>query len=185
MPGCSALPTVQVQQRSCSKGWDTSSWVTGATAGSRCTSSRYNSPYDCPALCTWDSALLQNSGQCAGLPPPKLPRSASGANATCLLHPPCSPAGGGEAGALDGPCYCCDLALDPSALAGSSTSSSAGTVPAGQLWVFFLGQLAFLVWVLFLTRSQVGGRARAMGLWVGRWARRSSAALLLSATVQR
>ncbi|PRW39140.1 kinase domain [Chlorella sorokiniana] len=145
-------------QLSCSKGWDTSSWVTGSTAGSRCTSSRYNSPFDCPALCAWSDSRLGSDArneQCAALLPPTLPTGASG-NATCLLHPPCSPGGGGDAAAQDGPCYCCDLQLDPAALAdGSGSSRSVGSVPAGQLWDFFLAQLAFLVWVLVLTRAQL------------------------------
>ena len=154
------LPDPQAPQLTCNKGWDTSSWVTGSTAGSRCSSSRYNSPFDCPALCSWSEERLDGSGddggQCAGLPPPTLPPGATG-NASCLLYPPCSPGGGGEAAAPDGPCYCCDLQLDPAALAdvdGSSGSGSTGVVPAGQLWTFFLAQLAFVVWVLFLTRAQ-------------------------------
>ena len=150
---------MQVPQLSCNKGWDTSSWVTGSTAGSRCTSSRYNSPFDCPALCAWSDARLGSDArdeQCAALPPPTLPTGATG-NATCLLHPPCSSGGGGDAAAQDGPCYCCDLQLDPAALAnGSGSSRSVGSVPAGQLWDFFLAQLAFLVWVLVLNRAQVG-----------------------------
>jgi hypothetical protein len=140
---------------SCNKGWDTSSWVTGTSAGSRCSSSRYSSSYDCPAACSWSDVRLSGSPQCRGLSPPALPPDAP-ANATCLLHPPCSSAsGGGEPAAPDGPCYCCDLQLDTSGAAVGAGSGSF-TVPTGQLWVLFLGQVAFLVWVLFLTRSQVG-----------------------------
>ena len=143
---------LQAPLLNCSKGWDTSSWVTASTAGSRCSSSRYSSSYDCPAVCTWDSARLA-SGQCSGLPPPSLPAGAgSGGNATCLLHPPCSGGASGNLTAADGPCYCCDLQL---AAASGGASGSAGPVPAAQLWVLWLGQLAFLVWVLVLTRAQV------------------------------
>ena len=155
------LPQAPLQM--CSKGWDTSSWVTGTTAGSRCSSSTYSSSFDCPAVCTWTSATLASNPQCAGLPPPILPPDAHNANATCLLHPPCSSATSDPA-APDGPCYCCALQLDSSAA--GSASASAGTVPAAQLWVLFLGQLLFLGWVLFLTHSQVGPPV-ILGVWVG------------------
>ncbi|KAL4440168.1 hypothetical protein ABPG75_003169 [Micractinium tetrahymenae] len=141
----------------CQKGWDTSSWVTGSTAGSRCSSSRYSSSFDCPSLCAWNSSRLSRKagGQCAGLPPPALPAggAAAGGNASCLLHPPCSALSSSDPAAPDGPCYCCDLQLDPVLV--PSPAAGAGAVPAAQLWVLLLGQAAFLLWVLLLTRSQL------------------------------
>lgn len=125
--------------------------MTGTTAGSRCSSSTYSSSFDCPAACVWSAERLRTKPECAGLPRPTLPPGASAANATCLLHPPCSSgSSSGDPAAADGPCFCCDLQLDS-----SFQSTAAGTVPAAQLWVLFLGQLLFLSWVLFLTRAQV------------------------------
>lgn len=159
---------MQAPPQGCSKGWDTSSWVTGSTAGSRCTSARYNSPYDCPSVCGWsDARLTASSGseQCAGVDSPVPPPGAAGTSTMCLLHPPCAPGGsGGSPTSPDGPCYCCNLALDASVLsAASGGSKGVGEVPTGQLWVFFLGQLGFLIWVLLLTRSQVG---RSCCIWL-------------------
>ena len=157
------LPQAPLQM--CSKGWDTSSWVTGTTAGSRCSSSTYSSSFDCPAVCTWTSATLASNPQCAGLPPPILPPDAHNANATCLLHPPCSSATSDPA-APDGPCYCCALQLDSSAA--GSASASAGTVPAAQLWVLFPGPAA-VSGVGALPHALPGGPAGHSGCVGGVW----------------
>lgn len=119
-PPCPPLGPPQTLQEplvQCQKGWGTSSWVTGSTAGSRCSSSRYSSSFDCPSRCTWNSSRLADGtgGQCAGLPPPPAPAGAPrGRNATCLLHPPCSAASSADPAAPDGPCYCCELEVGPS-----------------------------------------------------------------------
>ena len=164
-PGLTPVPRAprapQAPPLSCHKGWDTSSWVTGSTAGSRCASPSYSSSFDCPSSCTWTPQQL--SGQCAGLALPEVPVN-RGPAAACLLHPPCSAAAAGNLTAPDGPCFCCDLQLDGGAAA-TAAAAAGGTVPPAQLWVLFLGQLAFLLWVLLLTRAQVGGLNARGGCW--------------------
>lgn len=135
--------------------------MTGSTAGSRCASPSYSSSFDCPSSCTWTPQQL--SGQCAGLALPEVPVN-RGPAAACLLHPPCSAAAAGNLTAPDGPCFCCDLQLDGGAAA-TAAAAAGGTVPPAQLWVLFLGQLAFLLWVLLLTRAQVGGLNARGGCW--------------------
>jgi hypothetical protein len=39
-------------------------------------------------------------------------RSVPAGNSSCLVHLPCSHGGTGAASDADGPCFCCDLAVD-------------------------------------------------------------------------
>ena len=145
---------------SCAKQWWVSSWLTGTTPGGLCTSSRFSSSYDCPATCGWRPERLNTLPQCAGVPLPVLPAGVpqSATNSSCLLHLPCNRLSTNPT-AADGPCYCCELELK-----GATTASS--SVPPGQLWVLLVGQLAFLIWVLFHTRTQArpGGRGPPLAL---------------------
>ncbi len=69
------------------------------------------------------------------------------ATETCTLHLPCN-SGIQDPAAPNGPCHCCDLALDEVAVDANPQ------VSAGQLWTFLIGQVAFLCWLLFLARLQ-------------------------------
>lgn len=73
-----------------------------------------------------------------------------------MLHLPCN-AGVSDPAAPHGPCHCCDLQLDAAAVGANPQ------VPAGQVWVFLIGDLLFLCWLLFLAKAQARG-AGAVGV---------------------
>jgi hypothetical protein len=141
---------------SCPKGWDLTSWLTSTTIGGHCNGGSYTSKYDCAAQCVWSPDRLKNS-QCKGVEPPGLEMaSATATNSSyhsrlsgqCAQHLPCVK-GRGDPFAPDGPCLCCHMQQDSAAIA-----TNPG-VSAGQLWTFFLCQLVFLIWMLFLVHTQV------------------------------
>lgn len=143
---------------SCPKRWAISSWMTDTSIGGHCTNSVYTSPYDCSSNCVWDPSQLHQaqcrdvstpiapspppaSGNSSGKLPPTLP-------AVCSQHLPCvthrlDPT------APDGPCFCCRMVLDKVVISKNSK------VSAGQLWTFFLAQLIFMGWMLYLLHVQL------------------------------
>lgn len=142
---------------SCPKRWTISSWMTDTSIGGHCTESVYTSPYDCPSNCVWDPSQLQQA-QCRGLATPVFPPPPSATNSSgkgspppppiCSQHLPCvthrlDPT------APDGPCFCCKMALDEAVI------SKNPRVSAGQLWTFFLAQLFFMGWMLYLMHVQL------------------------------
>lgn len=66
----------------------------------------------------------------------------------CAQHLPCIK-GRVDPLAPDGPCLCCQMQQNPAVIASNPR------VSAGQLWTFFLCQLVFLIWMLFLVHTQV------------------------------
>jgi hypothetical protein len=152
---------------SCPKGWDLTSWLTSTTIGGHCNGGSYTSKYDCAAQCVWSPERLKNS-QCKGVKPPGIamanstttsPTKNSNSSTSntpyktrlsgqCAQHLPCVK-GRVDPSAPDGPCLCCQMQQDPAAIATNPR------VSAGQLWTFFLCQLVFLIWMLFLVHTQV------------------------------
>jgi hypothetical protein len=146
---------------SCTKGWDSTSWLTATTIGGHCDDGPYTSKYDCAAQCIWSPERLKNS-QCRGVKPPGIEMANSNSSTTstssttyntrlsgqCAQHLPCVK-GRVDPLAPDGPCLCCHMQQDSAAIASNPR------VSAGQLWTFFLCQLLFLIWMLFLVHTQV------------------------------
>lgn len=152
---------------SCPKGWDLTSWLTATTIGGHCNGGSYTSKYDCAAQCVWSPERLKNS-QCKGVKPPDIAMASSSTTSPtnnsssstsytpyktrlsgqCAQHLPCVK-GRLDPLAPDGPCLCCQMQQDPAAI------STNPRVSAGQLWTFFLCQLVFLIWMLFLVHTQV------------------------------
>lgn len=125
------------------------------TIGGHCYGA-YTSRYDCASLCMWDPDQLKLP-QCNNIPYPGTAPAITG-NTTelyagdltgiCARHMPCvknrlDPL------APDGPCYCCQMQLDPTTVVHNPRVSS------GQLWIFFVGQLVFMAWILYLIHAQM------------------------------
>ncbi|GAB4814122.1 hypothetical protein N2152v2_001168 [Parachlorella kessleri] len=128
--GAYRLVLGQASVAACPKPWPTHNWLTAWTVGGHCSSRNYNSGYECGATCRADPARLAQA-QCSG----QAWRGAvANATQTCALHLPCN-SGIQDPAAPNGPCHCCDLALDEVAVDANPQ------VSAGQLWTFLLGQL--------------------------------------------
>lgn len=129
------------------------------TIGGHCNAGPYMSRYDCAAQCIWQPSQLSQP-QCTGVPLPGSPGAppynvsnanegyATRLNGTCAQHLPCVK-NQIDPYAPDGPCLCCQMQMDPTAAADNPR------VSAGQLWVFFLAQLIFMAWMLYLMHAQL------------------------------
>ncbi|KAK9808616.1 hypothetical protein WJX72_000561 [[Myrmecia] bisecta] len=134
----------QIQAGYCPKTWDVANGIMQTTIGSFCADPHYSSKYTCAASCYWESSKLDQV-QCAGLP--NRLSYVLGYDFACLAHRPCVP-GLQNVTRADGPCYCCDLVLNVGEVVQHQ-------VHKAQLWVLFVAQLAFLLWMLLLNKVQV------------------------------
>ncbi len=157
-PGAPGLaPGATASAVACAKGWQPTSWITAASVGSHCAGARFASKYDCAARCAWSPARL-SAPACAAAAAAYAP-----APAACARHLPCAAGSPGAAdpAAPDGPCFCCELALDAAAVEANPRVSS------GQLWALFAGQLVFSLWALHLVAAQLRAAAVAGSRVVG------------------